>query len=85
MDHAAICARCSLQVLKNMGAILEAAGASYENVVKTTILLSDMADFAKVNAIYAKYFKEQPPARATFAVRELPLAAKVEIEAVAVV
>jgi reactive intermediate/imine deaminase len=67
-----------------MGAILEAAGANYSNIVKTTILLADMSDFAKVNAIYAKYFTDQPPARATFAVKDLPLAARVEIEATAV-
>lgn len=73
------------QVLKNMGAILEAAGAGYGDVVKTTILLADMADFAKVNAIYGKYFTDKPPARATFAVKDLPLAARVEIEATAVV
>jgi len=123
------------KVLKNMGAILEAAGASYANVVKwvrrimrslkrpqyipvvfaalstlpvpfawdawmmlaclhtinhchptcrTTILLADMADFAKVNTIYARYFTDQPPARATFAVKDLPMAARVEIEATAV-
>jgi 2-iminobutanoate/2-iminopropanoate deaminase len=71
------------QVMKNMGAILEAAGASYKDVVKTTVLLADMADFPKVNAIYAKYFPENPPARACFAVKTLPLNAKVEIEAIA--
>ncbi|GFR53201.1 hypothetical protein Agub_g15950 [Astrephomene gubernaculifera] len=72
------------QVLKNLGAILKAAGADYKDVVKTTILLADIADFAKVNAIYATYFTEQPPARATFAVKDLPLGARVEIDAVAV-
>ncbi|PNH10107.1 hypothetical protein TSOC_003225, partial [Tetrabaena socialis] len=72
------------QVLKNMGAILKAAGADFKDVVKTTILLADIADFAKVNAIYATFFTEQPPARATFAVKDLPLAARVEIDAVAV-
>jgi 2-iminobutanoate/2-iminopropanoate deaminase len=71
------------QVMKNMGAILEAAGASYSQVVKTTILLESMDDFAKVNAIYGKYFQENPPARATFAVKTLPLNAKVEIDAIA--
>lgn len=71
------------QVMKNMGAILEAAGASYKDVVKTTVLLADMADFPKVNAIYAKYFPENPPARACFAVKTLPLNALVEIEAIA--
>ncbi|PNW71869.1 hypothetical protein CHLRE_16g669650v5 [Chlamydomonas reinhardtii] len=74
------------QVLKNMGAILKAAGADYKDVVKTTILLADIADFAKVNAVYATYFDpaQAPPARATFAVKDLPLAARVEIDAVAV-
>lgn len=72
------------QVMKNMGAILEAAGASYANVVKTTILLADMGDFATVNGIYGKFFPENPPARATFAVKTLPLNAKVEMDCVAV-
>lgn len=71
------------QVMKNLGAILTAAGSSYEKVVKTTILLVDMEDFGKVNAIYGKYFPVDPPARATFAVKGLPLGAKVEIEATA--
>nr|QKY14847.1 2-iminopropanoate deaminase (RIDA) [Polytomella parva] len=71
------------QALKNMGAILEASGASYKDVVKTTILLADINDFAKVNAVYAKFFTEKPPARSTFAVKDLPLAARVEIEAIA--
>ncbi|KAG2492173.1 hypothetical protein HYH03_009422 [Edaphochlamys debaryana] len=72
------------QVLDNMGAILKAAGADYKDVVKTTILLADINDFAKVNAIYATYFTDKPPARATFAVKDLPLAARVEIDAIAV-
>lgn len=71
------------QVMKNMGAILEAAGSSFSKVVKTTILLADMDDFATVNQVYGKYFPENPPARATFAVKGLPLGAKVEIDAVA--
>lgn len=71
------------QVMKNMGAILEASGTSWEKVVKTTILLEDMADFATVNEVYGKYFPSEPPARATFAVKGLPLGAKVEIEAIA--
>lgn len=66
-----------------MGAILKAAGADYASVVKTTILLADMADFATVNGIYGRYFPEKPPARATFAVKTLPLNAKVEIECIA--
>jgi reactive intermediate/imine deaminase len=71
------------QVMKNLGAILTAAGSSYEKVVKTTILLVDMEDFGKVNTIYGKHFPVDPPARATFAVKGLPLGAKVEIEATA--
>ena len=71
------------QVMANMGAILAAAGSSFGKVVKTTILLEDMADFATVNAVYGKFFPEAPPARATFAVKGLPLGAKVEIDAVA--
>ena len=67
-----------------MGAILEAGGASFGDVVKTTILLADMADFAAVNAIYGRVFVDAPPARATFAVKTLPLNARVEIEAIAV-
>lgn len=71
------------QVMKNMGAILAAAGTSYDKVVKTTILLADMSDFATVNEIYGKYFPANPPARATFAVKGLPLGALVEIDAIA--
>lgn len=72
------------QVLKNIGAILKAAGLEYSNVVKTTCLLADMADFKEMNAVYASYFKEDCPARATFAVKGLPMGALVEIESVAV-
>lgn len=72
------------QVMKNMGAVLEEAGLGFGNVVKTTVLLADIADFNKVNKIYGKYFQEHPPARACFAVKTLPLSALVEIEAVAV-
>lgn len=64
--------------------LLLRTGADYSNVVKTTILLADMGDFATVNGIYGKYFPENPPARATFAVKTLPLNALVEIECVAV-
>ena len=70
-------------MMRNMGAILEAAGSSYDKVVKTTILLVDMADFATVNEVYGRYFPAAPPARATFAVKALPLGALVEIEATA--
>jgi len=73
------------QVLSNLQAVLEAAGASLSTVVKTTIYLVDMADFAQVNQIYGAYFSDAPPARSTVAVASLPLGALVEIEAVAYV
>jgi 2-iminobutanoate/2-iminopropanoate deaminase len=69
--------------MKNIGAILTAAGSDWSKVVKTTVLLADMGDFAAMNAVYSKYFTTDPPARAAFAVKDLPLGAKVEIEAVA--
>lgn len=69
--------------MSNLGAILKEAGSSFDKVIKTTILLTDMGDFAAVNAVYGKYFPNNPPARACFAVKSLPLGAKVEIEAVA--
>ena len=72
------------QVLKNIGAILEEAGYTYANVVKTTCLLSDMANFKPMNEVYAKYFKENPPACATFAVKALPMGVMVEIESIAI-
>lgn len=72
------------QVLDNLGAVLAAAGASFANVVKTTIFLADMADFATVNAIYGERFPSDPPARATVAAAALPRNARVEIEAIAV-
>ena len=71
------------QVLDNLKNVLEAAGSSMNKVVKTTIFLQSMADFATVNEIYAEAFGEHKPARATIAVAELPKNAKVEIEAVA--
>ena len=71
------------QILINTGEILKAAGYSYSNVVKTTCLLSDMTDFAAMNEEYARVYNVNPPARATFAVRELPLGVLVEIEAIA--
>jgi len=73
------------RALENIGAILKAGGSSYENVVKTTILLKDMGDFAKVNAIYEKFFPKDPPARATYAVAGLPKNGLIEIEAIAIV
>jgi 2-iminobutanoate/2-iminopropanoate deaminase len=72
------------RVLENLGAVLAAAGASFANVVKTTIFLADMADFATVNAIYGERFPSDPPARATVAAAALPRNARVEIEAIAV-
>lgn len=72
------------QVMKNIGAILEEAGYSYENVVKSTCLLSDMANFKPMNEVYAKYYSVNPPARAAFAVKDLPMNVLVEIETVAV-
>ncbi len=71
------------QVLKNLAAVLKAGGASFETVVKTTIFLADMDDFAKVNAIYAEAFGESRPARATVQVSRLPLDVRVEIDAIA--
>ncbi|RID80140.1 hypothetical protein BRARA_A02824 [Brassica rapa] len=72
------------QVLKNMGQILKAGGAKYCSVVKTTIMLADLADFKKVNEIYGKYFRNDPPARSTYQVAALPLKAKIEIDCIAV-
>jgi 2-iminobutanoate/2-iminopropanoate deaminase len=72
------------QVLENLGAVLAAAGASFANVVKTTIFLADMADFATVNAIYGERFPSDPPARATVAAAALPRNVRVEIDAIAV-
>jgi 2-iminobutanoate/2-iminopropanoate deaminase len=73
------------QVLKNLQAVLKAAGTSMENVVKTTVFLQSMNDFAAVNEVYARFFPENPPARSAIAVAALPKAALVEIEAVALV
>lgn len=72
------------QSLKNVGAILAEAGFGYEDVVKTTVLLADIADFGPMNEVYAKYFTGECPARAAFAVKDLPKGALVEIEAIAV-
>lgn len=71
------------QVLRNLQAILEAAGTTLDRVVKTTVFLQTMADFAAMNEVYGKQFGDQPPARSTVAVAGLPLGALVEIEAVA--
>jgi 2-iminobutanoate/2-iminopropanoate deaminase len=71
------------QVMRNISAVLEAASAGFDRVVKTTIFLIDMNDFAGVNAVYGEYFTESPPARSTVAVGALPKGARVEIEVVA--
>ena len=71
------------QSLKNLEAILNAAGCSFDNVVKSTCYLADMSYFGEMNAVYAKYFKGDCPARAAFAVKELPKKALVEIEMIA--
>ena len=68
---------------RNLAAVLEAAGSSFADVVKTTIFLVDMADFAAVNAVYARFMPEPPPARSTVAVAALPKGGLVEIEAIA--
>jgi 2-iminobutanoate/2-iminopropanoate deaminase len=73
------------QVLMNLRNVIEAAGSSFKHVVKTTVFLRDMNDFAKMNAIYAEYFGENPPARSTIAVAGLPKNGLVEIEAIALI
>lgn len=71
------------QVLTNLEQVLEAAGSGLNYVVKTTVFLRDMGDFPKMNAIYAEFFSENPPARSTVAVASLPKGVAVEIEAIA--
>jgi 2-iminobutanoate/2-iminopropanoate deaminase len=73
------------QVLKNLAAVLEAAGSGLEKVVKTTVFLADMGDFAVMNEVYAKYFGESKPARATVQAARLPKDALVEIDCIAIV
>lgn len=72
------------QVMQNIGAILTEAGYTFENVIKSTCLLSDMENFKAMNEVYGKYYPNNPPARAAFAVKGLPLGAMVEIETIAV-
>ncbi|MBQ4052870.1 MAG: RidA family protein [Clostridia bacterium] len=71
------------QVMKNLGAVLAAAGSSFEKAVKTTCFLADIADFAAFNAVYAKYFTTKP-ARSCVAVKDLPKGVKIEVEVIAV-
>ena len=73
----------TLQVMKNISAILEAAGYAFSDVVKSTCLLSDMANFKAMNEVYGQFYTESQPARAAFAVKELPLGVLIEIETVA--
>ncbi|MGI9036739.1 MAG: RidA family protein [Pyrinomonadaceae bacterium] len=73
------------QVLKNLSAVLEAAGSSLNDVVKTTVFLADMNDFAAMNEVYARYFSDNKPARATVQAARLPRDARVEIEAIGLI
>lgn len=72
------------RVLKNIGAILNEAGYSYRNVVKSTCFLASISDFKAMNEVYSGYYTENQPARAAFAVKDLPLGALIEIETIAV-
>lgn len=72
------------QVMKNIGAVLEASGYTFNDVVKSTCLLSDMDNFKAMNDVYGQFYQQDPPARAAFAVKKLPLGVLVEIETIAV-
>lgn len=72
------------QAIENLSAVLEAAGSSLAHVVKTTVFLTKMSDFAAMNEVYGQFFAVEPPARSTVAVAELPRGAQVEVEAIAV-
>ena len=73
------------RVMRNITALLEAAGAGFEHVVRTTVFLADMNDFAAMNATYSRYLVDPPPARATVQVARLPRDVKVEIDVIAVI
>ena len=73
------------QVMRNIGALLKAAGTDFAHVVRTTVFLADMAEFAKMNEVYARYVVDPPPARSTVQVARLPRDARVEIDVIAVV
>ena len=73
------------QSIENVKAILEESGSALENVIKTTVFLKDLNDFASVNEVYGEFFKENPPARSCFQVAKLPMDAPIEIEVVAVI
>jgi 2-iminobutanoate/2-iminopropanoate deaminase len=72
------------RALRNLGAVLDAAGCTFADVVKTTCFLADIDDFAAFNAVYARFMSDPPPARSTFGVAALPKGGRVEIEAIAV-
>jgi 2-iminobutanoate/2-iminopropanoate deaminase len=72
------------QVMKNLGAVLKASGLDFSHVVRSTIFLTDLGDFTKVNEVYSRYFTGAPPARVTVQVAALPRGSKVEIDAIAV-
>jgi 2-iminobutanoate/2-iminopropanoate deaminase len=72
------------RTLENLKAVVEASGSSMEKIMKCTVLLTDMANFAEVNGIYAEYFHTDPPARTTYAVSGLPLGSLIEIDAIAI-
>ncbi len=72
------------QALENVKAVLEAAGSCLKHVVKTTVFLLDMGEFARMNAVYAEYFEGEPPARSAVQVAALPLGGRVEIETIAI-
>ena len=73
------------RVLENLKAVLEACGSGLEQVVKTTVYIKDMGEFAKMNEIYGKYFSQEPPARSTVEAARLPRDVRVEIDAIAIV
>jgi 2-iminobutanoate/2-iminopropanoate deaminase len=73
------------QVMRNLAALLKAAGVGFEHVARTTVFLADMNDFAAMNAVYGKYVVDPPPARATVQVARLPKDARVEIDLIAVI
>jgi 2-iminobutanoate/2-iminopropanoate deaminase len=72
------------RALRNLEAVLDAAGCTFADVVKTTVFLADIDDFAAINAVYARHMPDPPPARSTFAVGALPKGGRIEIEAIAV-
>lgn len=72
------------QVMRNLGALLRAAGAGFEHVVRTTVFLADMSEFAAMNEVYSRYVTDPPPARATVQVARLPRDVRIEVDAIAV-